>query len=88
MINGAWLTTNRSCNNRCEWCYAQNAIGNEMDIDDAKKCVDVLKELKVKHIVLIGGEPTIYSHLIELLKYIKGIILAFLLRQTEESLVI
>ena len=22
----AWLTTNRTCNNNCTWCYAQNAL--------------------------------------------------------------
>lgn len=71
-ITGAWLTTNRSCNNKCAFCYAQNAIGKDMDIQDAKKCVDYIDDLGINRIVLIGGEPTIYKELIPLLLYIKS----------------
>lgn len=71
-IKSAWLTTNRSCNCRCEWCYAQKTLGPKsyMDIEKAKKAVSVLKKYNVKKIVLIGGEPTIYSHFLELVNYI------------------
>lgn len=69
-INGAWLTTNRTCNNQCAFCYAQHAKGTDMSFEDAKKCVDALVELGVKSIVLIGGEPTIYKHFFELESYI------------------
>ena len=68
----AWLTTNRTCNNRCKWCYAKNTLNskNIMDIDKAKLLVDALKERGVKRIILIGGEPTVYPHFIDLVKYI------------------
>ena len=71
-FNTAWLTTNRTCNNRCEWCYARNTLGNTtvMDFEKAKKAVNELKRRNIKRIILIGGEPTIYPHFVKLIKYI------------------
>lgn len=71
-IKSAWLTTNRSCNCRCEWCYAQKTLGpkNSMDIEKAKIAIKELKKHNIKKIVLIGGEPTIYKNFLELVKYI------------------
>jgi len=71
-INGAWLTTNRSCNNNCSWCYASKAKNRDkyMCFEKSKKCVDNLKELGVSSVVLIGGEPTLYPNLFELASYI------------------
>lgn len=68
----AWLTTNRTCNNHCTWCYAKNTLDskNIMGIDETKLMVDALAERNVKNIILIGGEPTIYPHLVELVEYI------------------
>lgn len=72
-IKSAWLTTNRSCNCRCEWCYAQKTLGpkSNMDFEMAKTAVDELKKRHVKKIVLIGGEPTIYKHFLDLVSYIR-----------------
>ena len=71
-ICGAWLTLNRNCNLHCNWCYAQNAKhGASMDLEKAIKCVNRLLELNINHITLIGGEPTIYNNIFELIKYIK-----------------
>lgn len=73
-IKGAWLTTNRSCNNNCSWCYASKAKNrdNYMDFEKSKKCVDTLEKIGVKSVVLIGGEPTLYPHIFELSSYIKS----------------
>lgn len=71
-IKSAWLTTNRSCNCRCEWCYAQRTLGPKsyMDFEKAKVAVRELKKHNTRKIVLIGGEPTIYMHFLELVKLI------------------
>ena len=42
-----------------------------MPLDMAKRIVDTLVENGVKNITLIGGEPTLYSGLTELITYIK-----------------
>ena len=71
-FNVAWLTTNRTCNNHCNWCYAKNSLANTtiMDFSKAKIAVDELKRRGVKKIILIGGEPTIYNHFFEIISYI------------------
>lgn len=70
-IKTGWLTITRKCNNFCEWCYTQRKLSCEnMDFIDAKNTVDKMKELGIKRIVLIGGEPTLYPDLVELIKYI------------------
>lgn len=70
-----WLTVNRQCNLRCSWCYARNtAFSNEKDIslEKAFNIIDMVKSLNIKHISLIGGEPTLYNHLSEIIKYSKN----------------
>ena len=68
----AWLTVNRKCNFRCQWCYAegkQYSTKDEMSIEMAKEFVDILHSLKVQTIIIIGGEPTLWPHLAELNRY-------------------
>lgn len=70
---GCWLTVNRSCNIRCKWCYAAGTgfkKNDDMDFDSAKKVVDFCEEMKIKDVILIGGEPTIYPYIIDLISYI------------------
>ena len=70
-IASTWLTINRACNLACKWCYAQETNKeNNMDLNIAKKLVDISIEIGVKNIKLIGGEPTIYPYFFELLEYI------------------
>jgi len=60
----AWITVNRSCNLRCQWCYGTStAGGSDVDYETAKNIVSLLKDAGVKTIVLIGGEPTIWKDL-------------------------
>lgn len=72
-IKTAWLTTNRTCNNSCTWCYAHENLScsDKMNLEDAIKAVDQLSKMGVERIVLIGGESTIYPYFFELLEYIK-----------------
>lgn len=74
MFSNCWLTVNRACNLRCSWCYAKDtnySTKDNMDIDLAKKIINICDELDIKHITVIGGEPTIYPHLFEVIQYIK-----------------
>lgn len=71
----AWLTTNRTCNNKCNWCYANNCSDKIMNFEDIKKYVNSLSKVGINKIILIGGEPTIYDDIVKTIKYIsnKGI---------------
>lgn len=64
----AWLTVNRACDMRCKWCYAAATgyvHGSDMDIKLAKQIALLVKDVGVKTIILIGGEPTIWKSLFE-----------------------
>ena len=67
-----WLTLNRVCNLRCPWCYAKEthySPQNTMDFETAKKLIDLLAEAKVRKVILIGGEPTLYPDIFKVLDY-------------------
>lgn len=66
-----WLTVNRTCNNRCRWCYAKGTEfkNDDMDFGLARKLVDLLSEMKAENCIILGGEPTLYKKLPELIKY-------------------
>ena len=74
-ISTAWLTTNYTCNCKCDWCYAQKMLAKHrcMDLQYAKQIVSYLHDKKIQTITLIGGEPTIYPNLVELIRYIKSL---------------
>ncbi len=68
-----WLTVNRACNLRCQWCYARNLgfyRGDDMSLSLSKKCIEIYNDLSMKEVVLLGGEPTIYPYIVEAVKQI------------------
>ena len=68
-----WINVNRKCNLQCSWCYSKNTslINNdEISLDLAKRIVNLAKELNINHISLIGGEPTLYTYIYDIIKYI------------------
>lgn len=75
-IQKVWLTLNHVCNLKCKWCYdspnANNCSKRDMPFDLAKKIIDFSKDVGAKYIILMGGEPTLYSNFFELIKYIKS----------------
>jgi radical SAM protein with 4Fe4S-binding SPASM domain len=63
-----WLTLNRGCNFRCNWCYAAGSeyrIEDEMPLTFALDLLKIAQQVGVKKLTLIGGEPTLWSHLFE-----------------------
>jgi MoaA/NifB/PqqE/SkfB family radical SAM enzyme len=60
------LTT--ACNRQCWWCYVEK---NSMswDLVEAKKLLKFLDNWGVFGVALGGGEPFVYTHLAELVKY-------------------
>lgn len=75
MDKKAWLTINRVCNFRCEWCYARNTEYQEdmtMSLDLAEKIIDLLAEIGIKDITLTGGEPTYHKDFFKIVEYISS----------------
>lgn len=72
-INVAWLILNYKCNNRCSGCYAQNTnfIDQPMPFDRALEIISIMKKAGIRNCLLIGGEPTLYDELVDLLNACK-----------------
>jgi len=68
-----WLTTNSTCNLHCKWCYHQEVAKSAkvMDYQLAKKLVDLCAGLSARRITLIGGEPTLYPHFLDITRHNK-----------------
>ena len=65
----AWLTINRGCQLRCNWCYAQDSgFNSKMSNETLEKSIQILTELNVKEVCLIGGEPTIDPRFLEIVR--------------------
>lgn len=66
-----WNLT-KSCNLNCIFCYynaKRNFSGNgDINFNLAKRIVQQLKQAKIKHILLSGGEPLIYPKILNLLE--------------------
>ncbi|MFA4953463.1 MAG: radical SAM/SPASM domain-containing protein [Candidatus Pacearchaeota archaeon] len=66
-FNTVWISLTYNCNNRCEWCYtASNTNEHKRKVFPIEKelpVIDLLDSLGVKRVILIGGEPTLYSDL-------------------------
>jgi radical SAM protein with 4Fe4S-binding SPASM domain len=68
----AWLVVNQACNMRCKWCYGEGTHYNpedSMTLETAKELVDIAIEAGVSHFNIIGGEPTIWQHILDLFDY-------------------
>ncbi|MDD5430921.1 MAG: radical SAM protein [Candidatus Pacebacteria bacterium] len=67
-MNLMWLTVNRGCNFRCEWCYAAGSeyrTEDEMSLSFTLDLLKIAKQLEIKRLFLIGGEPTLWPHLFD-----------------------
>ncbi len=70
------LETNKSCNLRCRYCYAQSGedSANMADFNKLKHIVSEAKELGIRSVVVIGGgEPTLHPNFRELISYIDSL---------------
>ncbi len=64
----------RRCNFHCPYCYVpQNpALENELSREEIRDVILQVKNLGAKKIIILGGEPTIYPHILEMITFIRG----------------
>jgi radical SAM protein with 4Fe4S-binding SPASM domain len=62
----------RICNFRCSYCYVeeQTERNNELSRDEIKDAIRQAKELGARKIIILGGEPSIYPHLTEMIDFL------------------
>jgi len=73
MVNGIWLTVNRKCNYRCLWCYAEGTkydATSDMTWERAVRLITIGLGIGTKNLILLGGEPTLWPHLLKACRYI------------------
>ncbi|MFI1830654.1 radical SAM protein [Streptomyces sp. NPDC020412] len=66
----AWLEVTGLCNETCDHCYADSGpqgTHGTMTPQDWTDVVDQLADMGTSHIQFIGGEPTLYPHLNDLI---------------------
>ncbi|OQX08680.1 MAG: radical SAM protein [Desulfobulbaceae bacterium A2] len=62
----------RICNFRCTYCYVANKSDcqGELSRKELKDAVLQAKALGARKIIILGGEPSIYPHLVEMLRFL------------------
>ncbi len=65
-----WDITN-ACNLKCQHCLAtaRNKLNDELTLEDVKKVIDQLSDLKVFNVCFLGGEPLMREDFLEILEY-------------------
>ncbi len=66
---------NQACNLRCIYCYALDTPvdRNELTVDEFKDVIRQAGEMGARKIIILGGEPLLYPHLLEMIRYIRGL---------------
>ena len=67
-LKTAYLEITTKCNLNCLHCYAPKDK-EDLPIETWFDIVDKLVELRVRNVVLFGGEPTLYNNFWDLLQY-------------------
>ena len=62
----------RICNFRCSYCYVPDSseYRNELSREEIKDVILQAKALGARKIIILGGEPSIYPHLVEMLRFL------------------
>ncbi|RKX64309.1 MAG: radical SAM protein, partial [Tenericutes bacterium] len=61
------------CNFRCPYCYVPHNSYPENELSKKEICDVILqaKDLGARKIIILGGEPTLYPNLLEIIEFIK-----------------
>jgi len=62
------------CNFRCQYCYVpdKSILDNELTFDELSDGIIQAKELGAKKIIVLGGEPMVYPHILKMLRFIRS----------------
>jgi radical SAM protein with 4Fe4S-binding SPASM domain len=68
---------NRNCNFNCVYCYAENspATGEELTREEFRDVITQGRDLGARTMVILGGEPMLYPHLGEMVRFMRGLAL-------------
>jgi len=69
------LEFNKSCNFRCLYCYASDHTvhRDELSREEFFDLITQAKELGARKMIVLGGEPMLYPHIMEMINFIRGL---------------
>jgi sulfatase maturation enzyme AslB (radical SAM superfamily) len=69
------LEFNKSCNLRCLYCYASDHTvqRDELSREEFFDLITQAKELGARKMIVLGGEPMLYPHIMEMIRFIRGL---------------
>lgn len=70
-IINAGIRITRECNMRCQYCNIQAEKRKTLSLAEWEKALFIIEKLGAKKLVILGGEPTEFEKLPQLVKYIK-----------------
>lgn len=65
----AGIRVTRNCNMMCPYCNIPNQPKENLKLEEWKQALSVIKRLGINNLVILGGEPTIYTELSQLIDY-------------------
>lgn len=74
-VKGFWFSPTYDCNNRCWMCYAGGKLASRyhVPLNEAKEFIGKMAQAGAQSCILVGGEPTRYRHIVELVSFISGL---------------
>ena len=65
----------RMCNFRCSYCYVptKSQLNNELSRAEIKDVILQARDMGAGKIIILGGEPTIYPHIQEMIEFISSL---------------
>ena len=63
----------KRCNFRCPYCYVphEKQLKNELSLEEIRAVILQAKALGAGKIIVLGGEPSIYPHTLELIRFMR-----------------
>ena len=64
---------NRNCNFNCIYCYVQNDAKGRKELtgEEARDVITQAGDLGARKMIILGGEPMLYPHIMEMIQFIK-----------------
>ena len=70
---GAWIEVTDLCNFSCPGCFRKNGLTGHRNPEDIKKEILFCREkLNCSRICISGGEPLLYPHILEIIRFISS----------------
>lgn len=65
------IVFNQECNFNCTYCYAEHVNGAQLSKETFFDALYQAKDLGARKIIILGGEPTLYAYLPEMITFIR-----------------